>query len=82
MRRLAVITLAFLGMAGCSQHKAGDCFQHIRDGFIWRVTEASWRRTMVQGWVRGSWGIPVELPTRSFLAEEYVRIECPLYVRP
>ena len=78
----ALVVILLTGIA-CSRYKAGDCVQHTRDGFIWRITDAGLRGYEMQGWfpmrgTRGTWGLVVsaeDIP--GFPGSAYVKVACP-----
>ena len=63
-------------LSGCGKFKAGNCIQHVKDGFIYRITNVSLMGGYtVQGWYDGKWGVPVDASDLSFA--NYVQISCP-----
>jgi hypothetical protein len=72
---LIVLTVA----AGCTKFKEGECIQHVKDGFIWRITAVQFNKyKTVQGWFDGKWGLPVDPDNFNPDDGRYVKISCPM----
>ena len=63
-------------LSGCRKFSEGDCVQDVRMGYIWRITDVSFNKYTVQGWVNGKWAAPVENSNLN-LSSGYVKVSCP-----
>jgi hypothetical protein len=76
-RSLLGLTLGLVAaLSGCRKFSEGECVQDVRMGYIWRITEVSFNKYTVQGWVNGKWGAPVD-DSNLNLNSGYVKVPCP-----
>jgi hypothetical protein len=73
---VAAVALMITVLNGCRKFDAGDCIQHVNDGFIWRIVEVRSGKYVMQAWQDAKWGVPVEGST-EYEDGRYVKISCP-----
>ena len=57
MKFKLLLLTSIVALTGCSNYRAGDCFQDVEDGMIWRITDVGLREFSAQIWAdpQNSW---------------------------
>ena len=76
LKAMLIACIFLTPLTGCAKFKEGDCIQNLEDGYIWRIASVETGKYILQGWVDGKWGLPVDGPFNIF-SSRYVKIQCP-----
>jgi hypothetical protein len=82
LKSIIILFAVSASVTGCTKFREGECIQHIKDGFIWRITEVRFNKyTMIQEWFDENWALPIDAGDFNPDDGRYVKISCPFSSR-